>query len=420
MKESGTKRKIINDPVYGFIDIPSGFIFELVESVWLQRLRRIRQLGLTNYVYPGANHSRFQHSLGSLHLMSTAVNTLRAKGVEISHEEEEALYAAILLHDAGHGPFSHALEFSITDGLNHEIISSYILETLNEHYDGRLGMATEIFTNSYSRKFMHSLIAGQTDMDRLDYLTRDSFFTGVIEGSVSSDRIIKMLNVADDRLVIDEKGIYSLEKFLIARRMMYWQVYMHKTVIAAEQTLAGMIRRARELSLSGEELNVNSWLEFFLTDNISAEMIAAGGSSYRDEVLKNFIMLDDNEIFQCAKVWMDHPDRTLSLLSSGLLLRRLPAVELSSEPFDENRVAELRKMAGNLLHSGPDLAGYFVFTGEVSNRTYAPEHGPIGINMKREGIRDISEVSDIFTHNLLSQDRIKYFLCYPKNLRLTD
>lgn len=420
MKEAAGKRKIINDPVYGFIDIPSGLIFELVEGRWLQRLRRIRQLGLTNYVYPGANHSRFQHSIGALHLMSTAVSTLRTKGVEINAEEEEAVYASILLHDSGHGPFSHALEYSITADLDHEAISSHIMEMLNEHYNGRLSLAIEIFNNSYHRKFLHNLIAGQTDMDRLDYLTRDSFFTGVIEGSVSSDRIIKMLNVDNDRLVIDEKGIYSLEKFLIARRMMYWQVYMHKAVIAAEKVLTGIIRRARELALSGVDLQINPWFGFFLMNDISADTLSDRGEPYRDEILNNFSKLDDNEILQCAKIWMDHPDQVLSTLSSSLLLRRLPAVELSSEPFDENRVEELRKMAGNLLQTGPDMIDYFVFTGEVSNRTYAPDQGPIGIMMKSGGIRDITEVSDIFTHNLLSQDRIKYFLCYPKNLRLTD
>ncbi|MFO7574421.1 MAG: HD domain-containing protein [Bacteroidales bacterium] len=417
MKEAAKKRKIINDPVYGFIDIPSGFIFELVEGPWLQRLRRIRQLGLTNYVYPGANHSRFQHSLGAFHLMSAAVSTLRMKGVDITADEEEAIYASILLHDTGHGPFSHALEYSITDDVDHEVISSYIMEKLNENYGGRLSMAIEIFRNSYHRKFLHNLIAGQTDMDRLDYLTRDSFFTGVIEGSVSSDRIIKMLNVDNDRLVIDEKGIYSLEKFLIARRMMYWQVYMHKTVIAAEMILSGIIRRARELAISGVDIKVNPWLEFFLMNNISAALVSDQGKSYRDEILKNFMKLDDNEILQCTKIWMDHPDKILSALSSSLLLRRLPAIELSSEPFDENRVDELRKMAGNLLQTGPEMIDYFVFTGEVSNRTYTPDQGPIGIMMKKGGISDISEVSDIFTHNLLSQDRIKYFLCYPKNIR---
>ncbi len=420
MSDSTNKKKIINDPVYGFIDIPSGFIFDIVEGWWLQRLRRIRQLGLTNYVYPGANHSRFQHSLGALHLMSMAVNTLRSKGIEITGEEEEALYIGILLHDTGHGPFSHALEYSITADLNHEIISAWVMEILNERYRGRLNLAIDIFRNAYHKRFLHHLIAGQTDMDRLDYLTRDSFFTGVVEGTVSSDRIIKMLNVCGDRLVIEEKGIYSLEKFLIARRMMYWQVYMHKTVIAAENVLSGIINRAREIAVSGGKLYMNPWMEFFLMNRVSLKEVSERGTGYRDDVMKHFLKLDDNEIFQCAKIWIDHHDKTLSMLSSSLLLRQLPAVELGSEPFAAERIADLRNRTADLLNVAHDMTGYFVFSGEVSNRTYTPDQGPIGIMMKGGGIRDISEVSEIFTHNLLSQDRIKYFLCYPKNLRLTD
>jgi uncharacterized protein len=258
------KKKIINDPVYGFISIPGDFIFDLIEHQWFQRLRNIKQLGLTSFVYPGANHSRFQHCLGALHLMDMAVRTLRGKGVSISPEEEEAVFCAILLHDAGHGPFSHALENTIIAGISHEDLSLLLMRKLNEEFRGRLDLAIEIFTGMYSRKFLHELIAGQMDMDRLDYLRRDCFFTGVIEGSVGSDRIIRMLNVVDDCLVIDEKGIYSLEKFLIARRLMYWQVYMHKTVLASESLLVNVLKRAKELAGQGQDLYATPALRFFL------------------------------------------------------------------------------------------------------------------------------------------------------------
>ncbi|MBE0674194.1 MAG: HD domain-containing protein [Bacteroidales bacterium] len=418
LKSRTNKRKIINDPVYGFIDIPGDFIHDIIENLWFQRLRHIRQLGLTNYVYPGANHSRLQHSLGALHLLSMAVLTLRLKGVAISNEEEEAASAAILLHDAGHGPFSHALEYSLLSDVTHEEVSEMIMKLLNESFRGRLDGAIEIFRGEHQRKFLHELIAGQTDMDRLDYLRRDSFFTGVIEGSVSSDRIIKMLDVRNDRLVIEEKGIYSVEKFLIARRLMYWQVYMHKTVIAAENVLSSVMRRARELAVSGDKLSAPPWLKYFLTHRVTSADITGTGMLDRDEIASHFSRLDDNDILQGAKIWMDHKDPILSSLCRSLILRDLPAVELSNTPFDPDRVAHLKKMAGNLLKMEPDMTDYFVFTGEVSNRTYIPDHGQIGILGKNGEISDISEVSEMFNHSLLSQNTIKYFLCYPKKLRL--
>jgi len=411
------KRKIINDPVYGFIDIPGDFIFELIESRWFQRLRHIRQLGLTGYVYPGAIHSRLQHSLGALHLMTVALSTLRSKGIEITPAEEEAACAAILLHDAGHGPFSHALEYSLTGQAGHEALSLMIMEIINEEFGGRLDEAIQIFLGTHRKKFLHELIAGQTDMDRLDYLTRDSFFTGVIEGSVSSDRIIKMLNVSGDHLVIEEKGIHSVEKFLIARRLMYWQVYMHKTVLAADNVLVAMIRRARDLTAEGENLYASPWLGYFLGNDIGIDDIAGKGRYGRNEIAENFLRLDDNDVFQCAKIWMDHPDTVLAALSAGLILRKLPAVELSAVPFDPGKIASLTEMAGNLLHIATDKAGYFVFTGEVSNRTYVPDQGVVRILMNNGEIRNIQEVSDLFNHGLLSQNTIKYFLCYPKKIR---
>ncbi|MDX9930280.1 MAG: HD domain-containing protein [Bacteroidales bacterium] len=411
------KRKIINDPVYGFIDIPGDFILALIHSSWVQRLRHIRQLGLTNYVYPGAGHTRFQHSLGALHLMGLALDTLKSKGSSITGEEEEAACAAILLHDVGHGPFSHALERAFITGGSHEDMSLMIMRLLDREYSGRLSVAIDMFDGRYPRRFLHELIAGQTDMDRLDYLRRDSFFTGVIEGSVSSDRIIKMLNVVGDRLVIEEKGIYSIEKFLIARRMMYWQVYMHKTVIAAENVLAAVMKRARELANEGREIYTTPWLGWFLKRNITGVDISGKGSYDPREIACNFARLDDSDVLHCIKMWMDHPDRVLSMLSGSLMLRNLPAVELSNEPFDELRVSELGDRAIRLFSVEPALAGYFVFTGEVSNRAYIPDDLQVGILLKNGSIRNVSEVSEMFDHSSLSQKTIKYFLCYPKDLR---
>jgi uncharacterized protein len=279
------KRKIINDPVYGFISIPGEIIFDIIEHPWFQRLRNIKQLGLTSFVYPGANHSRFQHALGALHLMDMAIATLRSKGIEISHEEEEATFLAILLHDIGHGPFSHALESSIIEGITHEDISLLLMKKLNEQYSGRLELAIDIFLGNYSRKFLHELISGQMDMDRLDYLRRDSFFTGVIEGSVGSERIIRMLNVSDQSLVVDEKGIYSLEKFLVARRLMYWQVYMHKTVLSSESLLVNVLKRARELSVGGIDLYTTPALKFFLKNSFEKQDL------WNDECLLRVLLL---------------------------------------------------------------------------------------------------------------------------------
>lgn len=410
-------RKIVNDPVYGFIDIPGDFIFDIIENQWFQRLRHIRQLGLTNYVYPGANHTRFQHSLGALHLMGLAIETLRIKGASISSAEEEAVLAAILLHDIGHGPFSHALENSLISDGTHEDISLLVMQILNDRYGGRLSMAIDIFKGVYGRQFFHELIAGQTDMDRLDYLRRDSFFTGVIEGSVGSDRIIKMLSIRRDRLVIEEKGIYSVEKFLIARRLMYWQVYMHKTVIAAERVLVAILKRAREIVEDGGELFVSPWLGFFLSNIVTRADIEGRGKLDREEVAANFLRLDDDDIFQCAKIWMNHSDKVLSMLSRSLILRDLPAIELSNEPFTPGRVTQLKVLAGDLLGIEPEMTDYFVFSGDVSNMTYAPDEPQVGILLKGGAIRNISEVSEMFDHRSLSQKRIKYFLCYPKKLR---
>lgn len=411
------KRKIINDPVYGFISIPGDLVFDLIEHPWFQRLRNIKQLGLTSFVYPSANHSRFQHGLGALHLMDMAISTLRSKGVTISDEEEEATFIAILLHDAGHGPFSHALENSIITGISHEDLSLLLMQKLNEEFNGGLALAIEIFTGKYPRKFLHELISGQMDMDRLDYLRRDSFFTGVIEGSVGSDRIIRMLNVVDDSLVIDEKGLYSIEKFLIARRLMYWQVYMHKTVLSSESLLVNVLRRARELAQSGEDIYSTPALRFFLYNSIGPADLAGKGNFSPGIIATNFTRLDDNDILVSAKYWADHSDATLSDLSGRLMKRDLLAIELQNEPFPVEKVNYYKKLAGNLLKIKPEFTGYYVYTDSISNLAYTPEAPEVKIGLKNGIIADISAVSEMFDHRFLSERITKYFLCYPKECR---
>jgi HD superfamily phosphohydrolase len=411
------KRKIINDPVYGFISIPGDFVFDLIEHPWFQRLRNIKQLGLTSFVYPGANHSRFQHGLGALHLMDMAISTLRSKGVAISQAEEEATFIAILLHDCGHGPFSHALENSIISGITHEDLSLMLMKRLNEIYNGKLDLAIEIFSGTYPRKFLHELISGQMDMDRLDYLRRDCFFTGVIEGSVGSERIIRMLNVVNDSLVIDEKGIYSLEKFLIARRLMYWQVYMHKTVLSSESLLVKILKRAKELANEGSDLYATPALRFFLYNKIYYADLTSDGNFTPGLIAANFTRLDDTDILVSAKYWADHSDKVLSDLSGRLLRRDLFAIELQNEPFPEARVNEIRKHAGTLMKVSPEFEGYYVFTDSISNLAYAPDAPEVKILLKNGKTADISNVSDMFDHRFLSERITKYFLCYPKECR---
>jgi uncharacterized protein len=411
------KRKIINDPVYGFINIPGDFVFDLIEHPWFQRLRNIKQLGLTSFVYPGANHSRFQHGLGALHLMDMAISTLRNKGVVISEIEEEATFIAILLHDTGHGPFSHALENSIISGISHEDISLLLMRKLNEEYGGKLDLAIEIFRGTYPRKFLHELISGQMDMDRLDYLRRDSFFTGVIEGAVGSDRIIRMLNVVDDSLVIDEKGIYSLEKFLIARRLMYWQVYMHKTVLSSESLLVKILKRAKELAAEGKELFSTPALRFFLYNNLNSADLTTDGNFTPGLIASNFTKLDDTDILISAKYWVDDSDKVLSDLSGRLVRRDLLAIELQNDPFPVNRVKGLMNLAGDIMKVGPEYEDYYVFTDSISNLAYTPESTEVGILLKNGKTAHISEVSDMFDHRFLSERITKYFLCYPKECR---
>ncbi len=411
------KKKIINDPVYGFISIPGDLVFDLIEHPWFQRLRNIKQLGLTSFVYPGANHSRFQHGIGALHLMELAINTLRSKGVQIFPEEEEAVNIAILLHDAGHGPFSHALETSIIGGITHEDLSLLIMKKLNEEFHGKLGLAMEIFTGTYKRKFFHELISGQMDMDRLDYLRRDSFFTGVIEGSVGSDRIIRMLNVVDDGLVIDEKGIYSLEKFLIARRLMYWQVYMHKTVLSSESLLVKTLKRAKELAGAGIDLYATPSLRFFLYNKIEYQDLTKEGNFTPGLVAYNFTRLDDTDILVSAKYWGDNSDKVLSDLSRRLMQRDLFAIELQNDPFPVERVRKLRSVAGERMKIKSGDEDYYVFTESISNLAYAPDAPEVKILLKSGKIANISTVSDMFDHRFLSERITKYFLCYPKECK---
>ncbi len=404
-------RKIINDPVYGFISMPSDLVFDLVSHPWFQRLRNIRQLGLTSYVYPGALHSRFQHSLGAMYLTGLAVQTLRTKGVEITPAEEEAALVAILLHDIGHGPFSHALEHSLITDVPHEKMSLLIMEELNRQSGGRLTDAISVFLGSYPRQFFHDLLTGQMDMDRMDYLRRDSFFTGVIEGSVGSDRIIRMLNVSDDRLVVDEKGIYSVEKFLIARRMMYWQVYNHRTVVSAEKLITSLLVRAREVTAAGADLFATPALKYFLQNR---EM--TGNDADREMLVNHFTMLDESDIISATKVWMDCGDRVLADLCRRFIYRDLLGIELQRKPFENVRVAEMSTRAQVKLGLQNDEVRFYVNTGDVYNQTYAPGTPEVRILLKNGTTRDITAVSDLFDREALSEKVTKYYLCYPKEI----
>jgi HD superfamily phosphohydrolase len=407
------KKKIINDPVYGFISIPTELVFDLIQHPYFQRLRYIKQLGMTHLVYPGALHTRFHHALGAMHLMGMAIETLRNKGHQISNHEEEAVIIAILLHDVGHGPFSHALEESIVEGISHEDISIMLMQKLNVQFGGKLTMAIEIFKGSYHREFLHQLVSGQLDMDRMDYLNRDSFFTGVSEGVISSDRIIKMLNVKDDQIVVEEKGIYSVEKFLIARRLMYWQVYLHKTVIAAEQLLARILRRSRELALSGEQLFTTPALNHFLKKPIGRDDFMNG-----DHHLEAFALLDDTDIMAAIKVWATNDDPVLAKLCTDMVHRDLYKVDITNEPPDKKIVEELQWKAVNRYGITAHEATYFVFEDTVRNNAYRPGDGDIRILMKDETIKDITAASDNSNLEALARTVKKYILCYKKDLMI--
>ncbi|MES2112613.1 MAG: HD domain-containing protein [Bacteroidota bacterium] len=405
------KKKIINDPVYGFISIPTDLIFDLIEHPYFQRLRYIKQVGMTHLVYPGALHTRFHHALGAMHLMSMAIETLRSKGHAISYDEEEAVTVAILLHDIGHGPFSHALEESIVEHISHEDISTMIMQRLNRQFNGQLSLAIEIFEDKYSRRFLHQLVSSQLDMDRMDYLNRDSFFTGVSEGVISSDRIIKMLNVIEDEIVVEAKGIYSIEKFLIARRLMYWQVYLHKTVIAGEQLLVKILKRSRELALRGEEVFTTPALSKFLRKPVTRDEFLN-----EDHYLDTFAGLDDTDIMAAVKVWATHHDFVLSKLCTDLIHRSLYKVDITNTPPDSNFVNNLLQKAVEKYNISEQEASYFVFTDVIRNKAYKSDDGKICILMKDGSIKDITEASDNSNLEALAKTVEKYIVCYDKRL----
>lgn len=414
---STNKRKIINDPVHGFIAISSDLVFDLISHPFVQRLRRIRQLGVTHFVYPGATHSRFQHALGAMHLMQLAIGVIRSKGHIIDPPEERAALAAILLHDIGHGPFSHTLESSIIPTLPHELMSGFLMKELNRQFEGRLDLAIDIFSGNYKKKFLNQLVSGQLDMDRLDYLKRDSFFTGVTEGVIGSDRIIKMLNVVNDQLVVEAKGIYSIEKFLIARRLMYWQVYFHKTVVATENLLTMVLKRARKLVLSGEKLFAPPSLLFFLKNSFfdpAGEL--SSGTSLAAEILKNFTRLDDDDIMSALKVWSVHHDPCLSMLAEWFIHRHLYRIEFSSGEFNPDRVLMLQKEVSVKYDISMDETKYFVFTGIISNYAYSREDKKIRILYNNGILADVSDASDMLNVSVLSKTVKKYFLCCPKDI----
>ncbi len=401
------KLKILNDPIYGFITIPNERIFDIIEHPYFQRLRRISQMGMSFLVYPGAQHTRFHHALGCLHLMRKALGVLRFKGVKISKEEEEALLIAILLHDIGHGPFSHAMEHSIVSGVSHEHISLKFMEKLNDEFNQSLTLAIQIFKGEYPRLFFQQLIASQLDIDRLDYLKRDSFYTGVAEGNINSERLITMLNVVNDKLVVEQKGIYSVEKFLVARRLMYWQVYLHKTGLGAEQLLIRVLQRAKELTDTGVKLKASRALSFFLNNKITLE-------KFSDKVLDTFSQLDDYDIVSAMKEWMHCDDFVLSELCSMVINRNLLKVKLKKRPIDPKTIAQKTEEVKEKYNLTNYEASYFVFQGKVSNLAYDNKIQNINILHKNGKLTDVIKASDQLNLEALSNPVLKYYICYPK------
>ena len=405
--KSRNKLKIVNDPVYGFIHIPNEFILDLIEHPYFQRLCRISQMGLSYLVYPGARHTRFHHALGCMYLMQQAIQTLRYKQVEITPEEEEGLYITILLHDIGHGPFSHAMEHSIVEGISHEEISLAFMEELNRQFEGKLSIAIEIFQKKYHKEFMNQLISSQLDMDRLDYLKRDSFYSGVSEGNINSQRIIAMLTVKDDTLIVEEKGIYSIEEFLVARRLMYWQVYLHKTSIGAEFVLIRILARVKELTQQGKKLPMTTALRFFVENHITKE-------TFDRHALHLFAQLDDYDIISGLKEWQYGDDWVLAKLSQMILNRDLLRVKLYKSPVEKDKVQELLQETAQQLNISEDLAHYFVFTGEISNTAYRKDEQNILIYTKNNKIVDVTKASDQMNLDALSTKVTKYYLCSLK------
>lgn len=406
---STNKLKIFNDPIYGFITIPNTLIYDLIQHPYFQRLRRISQMGLSYLVYPGAHHTRFHHALGCMHIMQKAVQTLRFKGVLISDDEENALYVAILLHDIGHGPFSHAMEHSIVEDVHHEEISLFFMNALNKEFDGKLSLAIQIFKGEYHRKFMLQLISSQLDMDRMDYLKRDSFYSGVAEGNINSDRLIQMMNVQDDVLVIEEKGIFSVEKFLVARRLMYWQAYLHKTSVVAELTLTKILKRAKELTQKGIQLPCSEPLSYFLNHKIS-------NADFDDTVLKTFALLDDFDVMSAIKAWQFNDDFVLSSLSKMIINRDLLKIIMLDEKPDAEKINELKSKIAALYNLSEKETSYFVFKGKLKNQAYNKESEPISILKKDKSVENIVDSSDQLQVRALSKAVTKYFMCFPKVL----
>ena len=407
--QNKSKDKIINDPIYGFIKLDNGIILDLIDHPYFQRLRKISQLGLSYLVYPGANHSRFQHAIGCMFLMNKAIIQLKNKGHIITTKESEALKIAILLHDIGHGPFSHALENSIAANISHENLSSLFMQRLNDQFDGKLSLAIDIFKNKHPKQFLHQLVSSQLDMDRLDYLKRDSFFSGVTEGNIGTERIINMLNVVDDNLVVEEKGVYSIEKFLIARRLMYWQVYLHKTVVSAEHMLIKVLQRAKELISVGQEIYATPSLSVFLNKNYTI-----ADFDTNPQLLNDFSQLDDFDIYASLKYWQNNSDFVLSSLSDMILNRKLLKIKVQNTEFSAAEIESKVSKIQEKFSISKKEAEYFVFSDKVSNSTYNIEKANINILMKNGAVIDITAASDQFNIEALSKRVNKYFLCYPK------
>ena len=403
------KYKIINDPIYGFIKIESQIIYDLMNHKYFQRLRRISQLGLSYLVYPGAQHTRFQHALGSLHLMDKAIQQLTNKGHEITSKEQEALRISILLHDIGHGPFSHALENILVNEINHEKITLMFMKQLNVEFDGKLSLAIEIFKNTYKKKFLYQLVSSQLDMDRLDYLKRDSFYTGVTDGNIGTERIINMLNVANGNLVIEEKGIYSIEKFILARRLMYWQVYLHKTVISSENMLIKLIKRAKILLENKVEIFATSNLNYFLNEDFAKDL-----KNNQIKVIEKFAELDDYDIYFCLKKWQKSSDKILSILSTNLLNRNINKIIIENEKIEQNRIIDIKNKVAKDFRLNDIEIDFLVIDNQVTNHVYDEEKSNINILMKNNEVLDLAKASDHFNIKALNNKTKKYFISYPK------
>ena len=406
---TNNKLKIFNDPIYGFITIPNTFIFDLIAHRYFQRLRRISQMGLSYLVYPGAHHTRFHHALGCLHLMQNAVRILRFKKVEISNLEENGLYIAILLHDIGHGPFSHAMEHSIVENISHEAISLKFMEALNIEFEGELDTAISMFKGEYPRKFFGQLISGQLDIDRSDYLKRDSFYTGVSEGNINSERLISMMNVIEDELVIEEKGIYSVEKFLMARRLMYRQVYLHKTSLVAEQMILRVLKRAKELTLINVKLEASSALSFFMNNSCDI-------TNFSTTSLDQFSLLDDYDVMSALKSWQFHNDFVLSNLSKMILNRTLLKIKFKNNPVSDSKVETMTQQMVKIHKLSSKEASYFVFNGSVSNLAYDQKQGGLKILYKNGKVKEVISASDHLSLKVLSKTVTKHYICFPKDI----